>query len=108
MHLKHLEDYVVELASSNLDNTGEFISTSDVVSRLMEIIVIEEQLIPDFIVDGDSIHRFEEDFFFVDDYSDNLQGNSTNGGKMKLMAWLGGTILVGAICFLIGFFVAPA
>jgi len=108
MHLRHLEDYVVELASSNLDNTGEFISTSDVVSRLMEIIVIEEQLIPDFVVDGDSFHKFEDDYFGINAYSDNLPERNETGDKMKLIAWLGGTILVGGICFLIGFFVAPA
>lgn len=108
MHLKYLEDYVVELASRNLDNTGEFISTGDVVSRLMEIIVIEERLIPDFVVDGDSLNTFEDDFFNIDKDPDSLSVEQIDGGAMKLLAWIGSTIIIGAICFLIGFFVAPA
>ena len=108
MHLRHLEDYVVELASKNIDSTAEFVSIDDVVSRLMQIIVIEERLIPDFVIDGDTLSHFEDDFFGIDEYSANLPKNENDGGNMKILSWFCGTLVIGAICFLIGFFVAPA
>ena len=108
MYLKHLEDYVVELASTSLENTGEFTSTGEVVSRLMEIIVMEESLIPDFVINGDSSSEFEDLFFGVDEYDANLHRKSEDGEKMKVLAWLGVAATTGMVGFLIGFFSAPA
>lgn len=53
MHLKLLEDYIAELAQWRIDNRHEFVETSDVISRLMDILIEEERRIPDFIIDGD-------------------------------------------------------
>ena len=108
MHLKHLEDYVVELASTTLENTGEFTSTGEVVSRLMEILVLEESLIPDFVVNGDSVSEFEGSFFGVNEYDANLHRKSADGEKMKTLAWLGIAVITGVVGFLVGFFTAPA
>lgn len=108
MYLRHLEDYVVELASTTLENTGEFVSTGEVVSRLMEIIVIEESLVPDFVIDGDSVPEFESLFFDVNEHHANIHRKSTNGEKMKLLACLIVALVTGAVGFIIGFLVAPA
>jgi hypothetical protein len=108
MYLKHLEDYVVELASTTLENTGEFTSTGEVVSRLMEILVLEESLIPDFVVNGDSVSEFEDSFFGVNEYDANLHNKSAEGEKMKTLAWLGIALITGAVGFIIGFLTAPA
>lgn len=108
MYLRHLEDYVVELASTTLENTGEFTSTGEVVSRLMEILVLEESLIPDFVVNGDSVSEFEGSFFGVNEYDANLHKKSAEGEKMKVVAWLGVAALTGAVGFIIGFLAAPA
>ena len=108
MYLKHLEDYVVELASTTLENTGEFTSTGEVVSRLMEILVLEESLIPDFVINGNSASEFEDLFFGVDEYDANLHKKSADGEKMKILAWLGIAVITGVVGFLIGFFTAPA
>jgi hypothetical protein len=97
MYLKHLEDYVVELASTSLESTGEFTNTSEVVSRLMEIIVLEESLIPDFVINGDSESDFEDMFFGPDELE-----------TMKILALLGVAVITGLVGFLVGFFVAPA
>lgn len=108
MYLKHLEDYVVELASTSLESTGEFTNTGEVVSRLMQIIVLEESLIPDFVINGDSVSEFEGLFFGVNEYDANLHKKSRDGGTMKILAWLGVAAITGLVGFLVGFFVAPA
>jgi len=108
MYLKHLEDYVVELASTSLESTGEFTNTSEVVSRLMEIIVLEESLIPDFVINGDSESDFEDMFFGPDELDDNLRKKSAYGEMMKILALLGVAVITGLVGFLVGFFVAPA
>jgi len=108
MYLKHLEDYVVELASTSLDTRGEFVNTGEVVSRLMDIIVIEEKLMPDIVVDGDNLDDFNNRYFSINEYAGNISENTINGDVMKSLAWLAGTLIVGGICFLVGFFVAPA
>lgn len=53
MHLQILEDYIAELAKLRFENRHEFIETSQVIARLMDIIIEEERRIPDFVVGGD-------------------------------------------------------
>lgn len=54
MHLRILEDYIADLLKKKIDGGSEFIETSEVISKLMDIIIEEERRIPDFVIDGDS------------------------------------------------------
>lgn len=54
MHLRILEDYIADLLKQKIDGRSEFIETSEVISKLMDIIIEEERRIPDFVGDGDS------------------------------------------------------
>ena len=55
MHLQILEDYIAELLEARIENRHEFVETSSVISRLMDIIIEEERRIPDFVIDGDRL-----------------------------------------------------
>lgn len=75
MHLQILEDYIAELLEARIENRHEFVETSSVISRLMDIIIEEERRIPDFVVDGDRLANDDEDFFWPDDvFDDDIQG----------------------------------
>lgn len=75
MHLQILEDYIAELLEARIENRHEFVETSSVISRLMDIIIEEERRIPDFVIDGDRLDGGEEDFFWPDDvFDDDIEG----------------------------------
>jgi hypothetical protein len=109
MHLQLLEDYIAELATGRLDEGEEFQQTDEIVRRLMDILIVEESRIPDFIIDGDHIYDYDsesndmvialhDDFFYVEEI-------------MKKMIWTMVTVVIagftGLIGFLYGFFTAP-
>ena len=53
MHLSFLEDYISELMILTLDDPKHMSKTEEVWGTLLEILVWEEKLMPDFIIDGD-------------------------------------------------------
>jgi hypothetical protein len=108
MHLRVLEDYIAELASDSIDGRSEFQSTDEIVRRLMDIIILEESRIPDFLIDGDHIYDYDSEidneYIFVPaTKSDFLKMEEF----MKKLIWVAATALVGITCFFYGFFTAP-
>ena len=108
MHLRVLEDYIAELASDSIDGRSEFQSTDEIVRRLMDIIILEESRIPDFLIDGDHIYDYDSEidneYIFVPaTKSDFLKMEEF----MKKLIWVAATALVGIACFFYGFFTAP-
>lgn len=105
VHLSILEDYICKLMDESLEKPRARRRVDVMCGELMDVLLLQEQLIPDFVVDGDSKT--------INIYGDS--GTSQNLGHnwkersvlMKKIAWLGATALVSGICFLIGFFVAP-
>jgi len=108
MHLRALEDYIAELASDSIDGRSEFQSTDEIVRRLMDIIILEESRIPDFIIDGDHIYDYDSEIdneyiFVPTTKNDFLRVEEF----MKRLIWAMTTVFVGITCFLYGFFTAP-
>lgn len=108
MHLRELENYIAELASKTLESNGAFEDTEEIVRRLMDILIIEESRIPDFVIDGDSIYNYdEEECYFCIDSTESVCVEDI----MKKTIWTMATIIVagftGLIGFLYGFFTAP-
>ena len=135
MHLKILEDYIAELAKARFDNRHEYIESSAVIARLMDIIIEEERRIPDFVVQGD--HCEEDDFWGLWDDDDfdlppdfegedrpiddpglervgvtfSLVGivkdSDSRRQAMRSFKWTMTVILVGLIGFAVGLMTAP-
>ena len=108
MHLSVLEDYIAELANHTLEGTSEFQSIDEIVRRLMDILIVEESRIPDFLIDGDHIYDYDSEidneYIFVPAAkSDFLKMEEF----MKKLIWVAATALVGITCFFYGFFTAP-
>jgi len=108
MHLSALEDYIAELANHSLEGTSEFQSNDEIVRRLMDILIVEESRIPDFIINGDHLYDYDseldnEDFFVPVIKEDFLPMEEI----MKKFIWVMMTTFVGIICFFYGFFSAP-
>jgi hypothetical protein len=101
MHLSLLEDYISELSMITLDDPGYSLNASDVCTTLWEILIIEERLIPDFVIDGDKLSLDNHHKTLI------LKENSEEVGEMKKLMWLGVTVFVGLFSFLYGFFIAP-
>lgn len=107
MHLSILEDYVSELSLITLDDPNSRIDVSEVRDALWEIILIEERLIPDFVLDGDvlsvGLHQSNE--------RANIRSmgdtEPKEDGKVKKLLWMAATTVIGVSCFLFGFFTAP-
>lgn len=108
MHLSTLEDYIAELANDSLEGRNEFQSTDEVVRRLMDILIVEESRIPDFIIDGDHIYDYDLE---IDDeyvYVPVIRNDFARMEElMKKLIWAIATTFVGITCFLYGFFTAP-
>lgn len=111
MYLQHLENYIVKLGIDRVsNNSSAFLDADVVIGDLMNILLEEESLIPDFVVSGDSpqdpdgyLESYRD--FFVD-YSDEEQIQEM-GDSMKKMMWLMLAASFGLIGFLFGFFTAP-
>jgi hypothetical protein len=108
MHLSALEDYIAELANHSLEGTSEFQSNDEIVRRLMDILIVEESRIPDFIINGDHFYDYDteldnEDFFVPAIKEDFLRMEEI----VKKLIWVMMTTFVGITCFLYGFFSAP-
>lgn len=108
MHLSVLEDYIAELANHTLEGTSEFESIDEIVRRLMDILIVEESRIPDFVINGDHFYDYDtelddEDFFVPAIKEDFLRMEKI----MKKLIWVMMTTFVGITCFLYGFFTAP-
>ena len=108
MHLSVLEDYIAELANHTLEGTSEFESIDEIVRRLMDILIVEESRIPDFVINGDHFYDYDtelddEDFFVPAIKEDFLRMEKI----MKKLIWVMMTTFVGIICFFYGFFSAP-
>lgn len=109
MHLHILENYIAELTGEylseyydphNIGYSEPLIDKSKVISDLMQILVEQEKLFPDFPIDGDMI-----DYHQRNNLKQKL--NKEENEKMKKIAWFGMTAIISSICFLIGFFSAP-
>lgn len=101
MHLSFLEDYISELMILTLDDPKHMSKTEEVWGTLWEILVWEEKLMPDLIIDGDKI-AIERNSKVT-----NIEIETKEGKAMKKIGWLGLTGIVGLVCFLYGFFIAP-
>ena len=101
MHLSFLEDYISELMILTLDDPKHMSKTEEVWGTLWEILVWEEKLMPDLIIDGDkmAIDRSSK--------TTSIETETKEGKAMKKIGWLGLTVIVGVVCFLYGFFIAP-
>lgn len=109
MHLQLLEDYIAELATEALEGGQEFQETDEIVRRLIDILIIEESRIPDFIIDGD--HLDDYDLELYDFESEERPSRLNPEETMKKTIWTMITVVVagftGLIGFLYGFFTAP-
>lgn len=101
MHLSLLEDYVSELMLVTLDDPDHTIETAEVCGVLWEILIMEEKLIPDFVVDGDKISLDRAEEF------SKITSPSKEVWEVKKLIWLMATAFVGVVGFLFGFFTAP-
>jgi hypothetical protein len=101
MHLSLLEDYISKLLLETIDDPRGTIETSEVCSTLWEILIMEERLIPDFVIDGDkkSLDKIKE--------INTIQSLHKEVGDMKKLVWLMATAFIGVVAFLFGFFTAP-
>lgn len=105
MHLAILEDYICDLMDQSLEKPHARRRLDIMCGELMDILLLQEQVIPDFVVDGDSKT--------VNIYGENLKSTVLSGHQeqrrfeMKKLIWLGVTVAISGVCFLIGFFVAP-
>lgn len=123
MHLKRLENYIVQLGIRRVNSsTSVFIDSDEVIKDLMEILIHEESLIPDFVVDGDTLtdpgYYQSVDDFDIYDYElenddDQFFGSDTNenylrqyGDRMKKLALVLLGVCIGLTGFIVGFFVA--
>jgi hypothetical protein len=121
MHLRSLENYIVQLGVSRINSTTTaFLDADEVLSDLIKILLEEESNIPDFVV-NDGRHISDESFMesydgFFDDYvesdSDRFEEDLSNDVSsmevsMKRFFWFSITVAVGLIGFLTGFFSAP-
>jgi hypothetical protein len=109
MHLKLLEDYIAELATKGLDGGEDFQETDEIVRRLMDILIVEESRIPDFIIDGDHIYDYDYESYHYEGNSNSVTINAEE--IMKKTIWTIITVVVagftGLAGFLYGFFTAP-
>lgn len=106
MKLEVLEDYICVLMDQSLDKPKLRKRVDVICGELMDVLIEQERYIPDFIVNGDAkIISIEYGNHHVLPFQEEIQ----DGGNlpMKKLAWLGTTIAISGICFLIGFFVAP-
>lgn len=105
MHLAILEDYICKLMDQSLDKPHARRRLDVMCGELMDILLLQEQVIPDFVIDGDSktINIYGEN----PKLSDLLNHQGQRRFKMKKLVWLGLAAAFGGVCFLIGFFVAP-
>lgn len=71
----------------------------------MDVLLVQEQMIPDFVIDGDS--RTINIYGDLGEPTTQVSHEIERSMRMKKIVWLGATAIVSGICFLIGFFVAP-
>lgn len=102
MHLKLIEDYVCDLMGQSMERPRSKKRIDLLCGELMDLLIEQEKLIPDFVVGGDEMGRSIQNMLPSVD-------NSTNEGTVdvKKILWLMTTAVIASICFLVGFFVAP-
>lgn len=117
MYLQKLEDYIVELGMMSVDGEGgAFVDVDEVILNLMDILIVEESLIPDFVVSGNSgdgfIEPVDDDEFdmsyFCDDFTYWEENTKKLGDAMlKAISRVSFVLTVALIAYLFGFFTAP-
>lgn len=124
MHLNILENYICDLMQMSLEKPNTKRRLDLICGELMDVLIQQERVLPDFVIDGDSKMIISYGTFAdtgtvnhdkQQQPSSNI--NQSNGiydqqarekdDSMKKVAWLGTTAIISGICFLIGFFVAP-
>lgn len=101
MRLVVLEDYVADKMLESESSPSRLYSSKDVANEVWEIMLVQEQRIPDVIFDGDQIAKE------VNIRARRIVQQYERMQEMKKIAWLGVTAVTALITFLIGFFVAP-
>lgn len=102
MHLKLIEDYVCDLMGQSMERPRSKKRIDLLCGELMDLLIEQEKLIPDFVVSGDEMGR---SVHYVLPSLDN--GTNEGTADVKKMLWLMATAAVASVCFLVGFFVAP-
>ncbi len=106
MHLKILEDYICDLMEISIEKPHARFRIDTVCGELMDVLIEQERLIPDFVMNGDTNQVvIDQNQYEVVRFSQIDE--QTGREDMKKLAWLMATAFISGICFLIGFFVAP-
>lgn len=113
MYLQRLENYIVDLGLERMNSESTvFLDADTVIADLVDILIEEERLIPDFVVNHNNIT--DEDYLDIYEFSstDDHDSDVTYDlvrieEMMKRFMLVLLPVGIGLIGFLLGFFTAP-
>jgi len=106
MHLKILEDYICDLMEVSMEKPHARCRVDTVCGELMDILIEQERVIPDFVINGDARQVvIDHEQYEVVRFTEAITEERSE--SVKKLIWLTATALISGICFLVGFFVAP-
>lgn len=113
MYLQRLENYIVDLGLERMNSESTvFLDADTVIADLVDILIEEERLIPDFVInhnnitDDDYLDIYE--FGGTDDHDSDVTYDLVRIEEMmKRFMLVLLPVGIGLIGFLLGFFTAP-